>query len=115
MNSYLWSIPLTLFGCFLSGIGAVALKKSMKNFKFKRILKNKKLIVGVFLYGLAIIIYLWALTGGDVSVLYPFAATTYLWVAFFSIKFLKEKMNKWRWLGLILIITGVALIGFGAT
>ena len=41
-------------------------------------------------------------------------ALVYVWVSLLSMFFLKEKMNKTKWLGVILIILGVTLIGLGA-
>ena len=52
--------------------------------------------------------------GGDVSVLYPIVATSYIWVSFLSIYFLNEAMNFFKWLGIFTIILGIALIGYGS-
>ena len=46
--------------------------------------------------------------------LYPVISMSYVWVALFSKVFLHEEMNKYKWLGIILIVGGVILIGFGS-
>ena len=55
-----------------------------------------------------------SLRGGEVSVLYPIIATSYIWVSFLSIFFLNESMNNFKWLGVTSIIAGIILIGYGS-
>ena len=76
-----------------------------------KFLLNKKLIAGLSLYAIATIIFIPALKGGELSVLYPFVALSYVWVSLLSVRFLKERMNIHKWLGILLIIIGVILIG----
>ena len=66
------------------------------------------------LYIVGGILIIVALRGGEVSVLYPIIATSYIWVSFLSIYFLGEVMNAYKWLGVISIIAGIALIGYGS-
>lgn len=115
MQTQLWAIGLVLLACLLGSFGPIMLKKaSDKPFKIKGILTNYYLIGGFLFYGLGTILFIPALKGGELSVLYPLVATTYIWVSIWSIKFLKEKMNKQKWMGILLIIIGVIFIGLGA-
>ena len=82
--------------------------------KFWSLVKNYYLISGFLLYGVSTVLFILALRGGELSILYPTVATVYAWIALFSIKFLNEKMNKWKILGIALIIIGVTLIGLGS-
>ena len=66
------------------------------------------------MYGISTILFIPALKGGELSVLYPFVALAYIWVSLLSVKFLGEKMNKVKWLGIALIILGVSFIGLGS-
>ena len=75
---------------------------------------NYHLFGGVILYALGTIFFIPALKGGDLSVLYPFVALGYIWVSLLSVKFLGEKMNKFKWIGISLIIIGVTFIGLGS-
>jgi len=111
----LWSIVMVSVAAVIGAFGAVFLKKGSQSlkFKFRSLIKNYYLISGFLLYGVSAVPFILALRGGDLSILYPIVATTYVWIAIFSIKFLGEKMNKWRWLGIALIMLGVALIGLG--
>ena len=78
-------------------------------------LHNYYLIFGVLFYAIAGVLLIIALRGGEVSVLYPIIATSYVWVSFLSITYLGESMNVWRWLGVSTIILGIVFIGYGST
>ena len=75
---------------------------------------NYHLFGGVGLYAIGTILFIPALKGGELSVLYPFVALNYIWVSLLSVKFLGEKMNRFKWLGIALIIIGVSFIGLGS-
>ena len=73
-------------------------------------IKNWRLILGIFLYGISAIMFIVALKRGDLSVLYPITSLSYVWIAFLSNKFLGEKINSFKIIGTILIVMGVILI-----
>lgn len=112
----LWSIILVLVAVIIGAVGAVFLKKASQKLKFRfwSLVKNYYLISGFLLYGVSTVLFIIALKWGELSILYPLVATVYIWIAIFSIRFLGESMNKWKWLGIALIIIGVTLIGLGA-
>lgn len=69
---------------------------------------------GLF-YGVAVLINIWAYrSGGKVSILYPVIATSYIWTALFAWKVLGESISSWTIAGTVLVIVGIAVIGFGA-
>ena len=112
----LWSIALVVVGCVAGAYGGILLKQGADRLKlrFKSLIKNKYLIGGVVIYGIGTVTYIIALRGGELSLLYPLISTTYIWIAIFSQKILGEKMNKFKWLGIICILAGVSLIGIGS-
>ncbi len=116
MATELWAASLVLFACLIGSFGPIYLKKSSKAFAFsiKGTILNRNLIIGIISYGFGTILFIPALKGGDLSVLYPLVGTVYIWVSLLSIKMLKEKMNSMKWAGIAIIIVGVALIGLGA-
>lgn len=116
MHTSLWSILLVLVGCLIGSFAPILVKKGSikKLLSVKSLLTNYHLQGGLGLYAIGTIIFIPALKGGDLSVLYPLVATTYIWVSFWSIKFLGEKMNIYKWLGILLILAGVSFIGLGA-
>ncbi len=111
----LLSVLMVLTGCLAGAYGGILLKKAADSleFKLKSLLTNKYLIGGVLVYGFGTVIYILALRGGELSILYPLISTTYIWVAFLSERMLGEKMNVYKWLGILFILIGVSLIGIG--
>ena len=108
------SVGLVIVGAFITAVAALFIKKGMDRFSFKTIFKNSFLQGGIILYGLATLIYITALRGEELSILFPLGATTYVWSNIFSVKFLNEKMTVWKWAGVVGIIIGVLFIGLGS-
>ncbi|KHO45485.1 MAG: hypothetical protein QS98_C0010G0011 [archaeon GW2011_AR3] len=117
MTTELGAIGLALFGIAVGAWGPMFMKKASSEIHrdFKSILRSKNLLYGVLIYGIATLIFIPALKGSDLSVIYPLVATSYIWVSLISVKFLGEKMNLYKWLGILVIIAGVAFIGYGSS
>ena len=116
MTTQLWAIGLVILATLVGAFGPILLKKaSAKKFSgIALVIKNYHLLGGIALYALGTVLFIPALKGGELSVLYPFVSLNYVWVSFLSTRFLGEKMNKFKWLGILLIIIGVSLIGIGS-
>ena len=114
MATQLWSIILVLIATIFGSFGPIFLKKGSNKFKIKTIHKNNNIIIGIIFYALATILFIPALKGGELSVLYPLVSLSYIWVSLLSIKMIGEKMNKFKWIGILLIIIGVIFIGLGS-
>ncbi len=108
------AIFIVLVACVIGGIGAVLLKLgSTGSLHPLQVIKNYRLVGGLFLYGLATIMFIPALKMGDLSILYPLTSTTQIWVVIFSLVILKENINAWKWLGVVAIVAGTTLISLG--
>ena len=116
MKTQLWAVLLVVIGTLIAAFGPILFKKaSAKRLsKISLLVTNYHLLGGVALYAIGTILFISALKGGDLSVLNPLAAITYIWVSLLSVKFLGEKMNKLKWIGIALIMTGVIFIGVGS-
>ena len=116
MKTELWAIALVLTATTLGSFGPLFLKKASGRItlNIKTIFTNWQLLAGLSFYALGTILFIPALKGGELSVLYPLVALSYVWVSLLSIKFLGEKMTKLKWLGIALILMGISLIGLGA-
>jgi len=112
METKLWAIGLVILGTLVGAFAALLFKQGSKkvSFNIKSFIKNKKLMLGFLFYGISTLIFIPALRGGELSVLYPLVATSYIWVSLLSIRFLKEKMNLWKWLGITFILLGVTFV-----
>ncbi|MBS3102122.1 EamA family transporter [Candidatus Woesearchaeota archaeon] len=116
MTTQTWAILLVVIATLVGAFGPILLKKASarKLSKISSLIKNYYLFGGVALYALGTLLFIPALKGGDLSILYPFVSLSYIWVSLLSVKFLGEKMNKYKWVGILLIILGVTFIGFGS-
>jgi len=76
-----------------------------------KILSNLPLFGGLACYGISTILLVLALRYGELSVLYPIIALTYVWVTILSVGFLGETVNVYKLLGLTFIVLGVAVLG----
>lgn len=76
------------------------------------VLLNLPLMGGLSLYGIFTVVMILALRKGELSLLYPIISLTYVWVTGISVWFLNEQMNAPKLIGLVLIISGVVVLGF---
>ncbi|MFQ5620237.1 MAG: EamA family transporter [Candidatus Nanoarchaeia archaeon] len=116
MATALWAVGLVVTTGVASAIGAILLKIGSDRLKLtiRDIIKNYHLIIGVIFYAVSVFMFVPALKGGDISVLYPLISLNYIWVALLSSRYLGERMNRQKWLAIVLIILGVTLIGIGS-
>jgi len=119
-----WAIGLVVIGTMISASAPTLFKLGSEHFTMNpikllkhplRLLTNWQIILGCLLYTTAAFLFIPALRGGELSVLYPLIALSYVWSAFLSMKVLGEKMNRLKWIGISIIIFSVGLIGIGST
>lgn len=77
------------------------------------LLTNYALIAGYVLYGINTLMLVLALKDGELSMLYPIIALTYVWVTLLSYFVLAEPPNLYKNLGIGVIVAGVAVLGRG--
>jgi multidrug transporter EmrE-like cation transporter len=75
------------------------------------LLGNLPLVAGYALNAGNAVLLILALRDGELSMLYPIIALTYVWVNLLSVYFFHDHMNVWKVTGITLIIGGVALMG----
>ncbi|MBI2541853.1 EamA family transporter [Candidatus Woesearchaeota archaeon] len=116
MAVQLWAVALVVLASLVGAFGPILLKKASARrlSKLSSLATNYHLFGGVALYAAGTLLFIPALKGGDLSVLYPFVSLSYIWVSLLSVRFLGEKMNKLKWLGIAMIILGVSFIGIGS-
>lgn len=75
---------------------------------------NPYLYLGGFAYALGLVLMLKALRRGELTVVYPVMATSFIWVSLFSpLLFNADRMSPSKWTGIAIIILGVTLVGKG--
>jgi len=73
------------------------------------VLGSPTIMLGIFLYGVSMVVWLLVLSRVDLSLAYPMLALGYVGVLLVSLMFLGEKVTALRWLGTALIVCGVVL------
>jgi multidrug transporter EmrE-like cation transporter len=76
-----------------------------------KIISNVPMFGGLACYGISTMLLVLALRYGELSVLYPIIALTYVWVSILSVGFLGETLNVYKLVGLVFIVAGVAVLG----
>lgn len=112
MPAKLTLILLVAFCALLGAIGQIFFKLASKDLTFEimSLITNWKLIIGLVFYAVATILFVFALKQGNLSVLYPIIATSYIWVTIFAMVFLKETFPLYKWAGILMIIIAVGII-----
>jgi multidrug transporter EmrE-like cation transporter len=110
------SIILVCACTILGTLAQVLMKTGMDHFKLEpmALLTNLPLVAGYVLYGVNTVMLVMALREGELSVLYPILALTYVWVTLVSYIRLHEPPNIYKNLGVMAIIAGVIVISRGS-
>jgi drug/metabolite transporter (DMT)-like permease len=98
---------MTLLGSF----GGFFFKKSTDGDSILSIIKSKFLYIGGMLYVSSAVLNIIVLKYMPLSVVLPMTAITYIWSMISSRIILKEKITKFKFLGIIFILIGVTFIG----
>jgi len=74
---------------------------------------NPSLFAGYAMYGVSTVLLVLALRHGQLSLLYPVFAMTYVWVTILSVVVFHESMNAFKLAGITTIVGGIAVLGRG--
>ncbi|MAG50332.1 hypothetical protein CL621_01665 [archaeon] len=110
------AIILVLFCSLLTTTAQIFYKlgSAKLSFSIEGIILNHYLIIGIILYAIGAFLLIIAFKGGELSVLYPFFAMSYIWISIISPKiFLTDYMNTLKWVGVFVTLTGIILVGYG--
>ena len=106
------AIAIVIISTFFTAIAQLMYKLSVNNISlnFYSIITNYFLIIGIILYIIATIMFIVALKHGELSVLFPLYAASYIWVTVLAFYFLNEQMNMPKLIGITSIIFGMISI-----
>ena len=76
-----------------------------------KILTTPSLFIGYSLYAMSTVLLVLALRHGELSLLYPVIALTFVWVTILSVLIFHDSMNPMRLAGIAIIVSGVAILG----
>jgi len=99
----LWKHGLTQIGGFSLAVNSVGPG-------LLRLMRSPFIIAGVILYALSVLVYFDILSESEMSYVWPLLSASYI-VGMFAARFLlHEPVSPVRWLGVVIICIGVALI-----
>lgn len=106
---------LVTIGSFIGSFGAVFLKTgaSRLQFNLRALLTNWPLAAGVILFLSSSIFFMMGLKHGELSVLYPLVSIGYIWTLLWSRIFFKEPFTPTKFVGIVMILAGVIMVGLG--
>jgi multidrug transporter EmrE-like cation transporter len=91
--------------------GAIAVADPGVSAVLLAMFSNPPLLGGYCLYALSTVLLVLALRDGQLSLLYPVIALTYVWVTILSVVFFQETINPFKLTGIAIIVSGVAVLG----
>lgn len=78
------------------------------------LLTNWQILAGFICSGFGMLLFIFAMRHGELSLVYPILATSYIWTNLFAIFLLGEQVGFFKWVGVAGIVIGVSLIGLGS-
>ncbi|MBC8421277.1 MAG: EamA family transporter [Actinobacteria bacterium] len=106
-------ILLAVFIQFLVAYGQYHLKVGARRLDLKKNLayniRNRNLVLAIILFLATTVLSIIVMRFMEFSIFYSFTALNYLFIMFFSWKILKERFDRLRILGNVLVILGVII------
>jgi drug/metabolite transporter (DMT)-like permease len=120
----LTSVALLLVSIGFAVAGQITLKAAMNNIghigtseiraageTVMRAVREPMLWAGLGLFGISSLFWLVVLSRVPLSVAYPFVGVSYIVIVFLSNSILHEQVPLTRWLGVLVVATGIAIVG----
>lgn len=105
------AIVLVIICTLFTSAGQIFMKfGAAKTNSIMEIITNIPLIAGFLSYGIGAVLLITSLKHGNLSLVYPFIALSFIWVSLASIYIFNEHISIINWIGLISIIIGVYFI-----
>ncbi len=106
---------LSAIGQYLIKLGANQLSHAGLFATMIGILTIPQLFAGYCLYALFTVLFVYALRHGELSILYPLIALGYVWVTITAVLAFHENLNPYKIVGIVEIMLGVAVLGWGGS
>ena len=107
-------IYVLMFICTIfTAFGQLFLKKGIHNFVLKNIFFNNYFIFGLLLYFLATIIFIFCLSKGELSFVFPILTFSYVWIILLDYFYFNIGFEVFKCLGIFFISLGLIFLGMG--
>ena len=117
-NTAVGSIALVVVCTIIGAAAQILMRHGALNLHgpqtLNTLLMNWELMAGYACLGINTVLLVVALRGGELSILYPIIALTYVWVTILSPMFFDDVINPYKIAGVSLIVLGVLFIGLGS-
>ena len=107
-----WAIAVMFFVTLLTSSAQILYKFGAE--MLPALFTNWPLIAGLLVYAFGAVLMIKAFNAGEVTVLYPIIATSYIWVTILSVFFFDEPINILKIIAIAAIFSGVIFIAFGS-
>ena len=116
INNSFKAILLMVLCTIFTSIGQISWKFGINKINLDALMTifNVPFILGFVLYGVGFLLMLSAFKYGELTVLFPIIATSYVWVSLLSSWLFPDTMNVWKWMGVTLIVFSVSLLGLAS-
>ncbi len=104
-----FGLTIAIISTVIGAFGSFFLKKGSSSLSWKNIHKNHYLFLGIFLTASGVFTFIPSLKFGDLSILYPVTALTYVWSVILAKVYLNENITRLRVIGLLLVLCGIVL------
>lgn len=111
-DTRLWAMAVIVIVTFVITVAQLLYKHGMN--MFPEIQGIIIVIGGISLYAVGSILMILAFRGGELSILYPLLAFSYIWVSIASPIFFPDVMNPVKWAGIVFIMLGISAVGVGS-
>ena len=116
MTTPVSSMALVLFASFVGSVASVLLKAGANHLHRSRAelkIAAVRLSIGVALFLISSVFYVWGIKDGSLTVLYPMVSLGYVWTLVWSKIFFGEPLNRTKLAGVGLVLVGVIFIAVG--
>jgi multidrug transporter EmrE-like cation transporter len=110
MTAHFIGLSWVLLAVLLEACGQTSLKNGA-NQGTNRIGKKSWIVIGISCFMCEAIAWTMVLRLLDVSIAYPLGSLSFVGIVLLSRLFLKERLSRQRWAGVILILCGTGLVG----
>lgn len=108
----LLAVTMTTLGQLLQKLGSAKLKHGLAPIPFiLHVFSNKEFLLAVACLATGTVLWLIVLVHMEVSKAYPFLSLGYVLIVAISKFYLKEDVNFFRWVGVLLITIGTVMVG----
>ena len=110
-------IFLSIIDSLMLVVGQLLWKAGMKDQAFNtyasifRVIFTPYILGGLVIYGIATLLWLYILSKADLSYVYPFTSIVQIIMLLCAVYIFHENASITRWIGVLLITLGVALVG----